>query len=465
MAFVALILFVSCNKTSIVEPETSTTQQRESGLLPDPPELKAKMDIKVSREFLEHGRTLAFNRFGKKIVDMRADDAEVLMRGTAAKGTTSRGGTKGGGWGQGGNPASGGTGGTTGGGTTGGGGTVTPTDYTPPRIVGVEPANGTNFTLQNNSAGRTDLFAWVDDETKLARIQVTVRGDIVFDQTTGLKSGYGNWNATNIPYYFPYGDGTYDMTWKAWDSAGNVTIVSSVFSRNTDFTVLPADMPTSVVLPYPKDPYINQGGEGSCAAFAVNSAFTIQKYVRGGLTAGYNENNIYSPEWIYNLGKGGATGCGSGSSILGNMSYVCNRGVPTWAVLPYSYNNGCDTSIFTDAIRANAALNKGIWGFASATADINAIKYNIYRGYVGAFGYQLDHQINGGFLYPGFIWTFPHFQDGGPHASCIIGYDDSKHAFLMLNSWSSAWGDQGTIWVDYDFMWQALTGALYYFGN
>jgi len=304
---------------------------------------------------------------------------------------------------------------------------------------------------------------YVDDETKLARIQITIRGDIVLDTTANLKSGYGNWNVIQVPYMFPYGDGTYNMTWKAWDSTGNMTSYNSVFSRNTEFTVLPADMPSSFSLPYPRNPYAAQGGEGSCAAVTVNSAFTIQKYVRGGLTGGYNDNNVYSPEWIYNIALGGRS-CGAGSSTLGNMGIVVNRGVPTWNYLPYSALNGCDTLMFTEAIRANAALNKGTWGFNVATADINAIKYNVYKGYVGSFSYQLDHQLINN-PYPGYIWNFPHFQDGGPHASCIIGYDDSKHAFLMLNSWGDSWADQNTIWVDYDFFWQAVAGGIYYFGN
>lgn len=445
LIFTSLVLFslMSCQKTNNLTIENSVGF-RNSGVIPDPPELKRNFDIKVSKEFLEHGRTVAFNKFGKKIVDMNADDAESLMMSQA------RGGKK---WGQGGS-----SGGSTGGGVI----NPTPSDYTPPRIIGVEPFQGTVYTLNGAWMG-ISLRAVIDDETKLVRVQVSVRGDILIDSTTGLKSGYGNWNQFDIPYRFPYGDGTYNMTWKAWDSTGNVTIVNSVFSRNTEFTVVPTDMPSSFVLLYPRNPYASQGGEGSCAAVTVNSAFTIQKYVRGGLTGGYNDNNVYSPEWIYNIGKGSG-GCGSGSGVLSNMGIVVNRGVPTWAVLPYSSMNGCDTSIFTDAIRANAALNKGIWGFNTATADINAIKYNVYRGYVGVFAYQLDRQLINN-PSPGYIWNFPHFQDGGPHAGCIIGYDDSKHAFLMLNSWGDSWADQNTVWIDYDFFWQAVTGGIYYFGN
>lgn len=452
-----LLLLTSCKKTTQDNLQIPETQEKTSGLLPDPPELKKNFDVKVSKEFVEHGRTLAFTKTGKKLVDMRADDAEILMTSAA------KGGSKG--WGQGGNPGSGGSGGgSTGGGSTGGGGT-TQTDFTPPRIIGVEPASGTVYNLAG-SWQKVTLFAYVDDETQLKRIQVSVRGDIILDSTGIFKQGYGNWNVISIDYMFPYGDGTYNMTWQAWDAAGNVTIRNSVFSRNTEFSTIPIQLPSSFILPHPVNEnngrYIYQGGEGACAAFAVNSAFTIQRYVRRGLTGGFNDDNVYSPEWIYNIGKGNG-GCGSGSSVLGNMSIVVNRGVPTWRYLPFDYNNGCDTSIFTQTIRDNAALNKGTWGFSTPTADINAIKYNIYRGYVGAFGYQLASDMaNSG---PGFIWNFPHLRNYSSHASCIIGYDDSKHAFLMLNSWGPTWSDQGCIWIDYDFFWQEVSGMHYYFGD
>jgi C1A family cysteine protease len=37
------------------------------------------------------------------------------------------------------------------------------------------------------------------------------------------------------------------------------------------------------------------------------------------------------------------------------------------------------------------------------------------------------------------------------HAMVLSGYDDARHAFRVRNSWGTAWGDEGSIWVDYDF--------------
>lgn len=42
----------------------------------------------------------------------------------------------------------------------------------------------------------------------------------------------------------------------------------------------------------------------------------------------------------------------------------------------------------------------------------------------------------------------------GFHAICIVGYDEDKHAFLMVNSWTTAWGNKGFAWLHEDFVTQ-----------
>lgn len=39
----------------------------------------------------------------------------------------------------------------------------------------------------------------------------------------------------------------------------------------------------------------------------------------------------------------------------------------------------------------------------------------------------------------------------GGHAVCVIGYDDSKSAFLVRNSWGSRWGWNGNFWLPYAY--------------
>jgi len=37
------------------------------------------------------------------------------------------------------------------------------------------------------------------------------------------------------------------------------------------------------------------------------------------------------------------------------------------------------------------------------------------------------------------------------HAMLIVGYDNTKNAFKIINSWGTNWGDNGYSWVNYNF--------------
>jgi fibronectin type 3 domain-containing protein len=48
----------------------------------------------------------------------------------------------------------------------------------------------------------------------------------------------------------------------------------------------------------------------------------------------------------------------------------------------------------------------------------------------------------------------------GGHAMTLAGYDDSKNAFLIFNSWGTNWGFGGKAWVDYN-LFAELTHSVY----
>jgi C1A family cysteine protease len=43
-------------------------------------------------------------------------------------------------------------------------------------------------------------------------------------------------------------------------------------------------------------------------------------------------------------------------------------------------------------------------------------------------------------------------SESGGHAMTIVGYDDTKNAFRIVNSWANTWGDNGFAWISYDLM-------------
>lgn len=46
------------------------------------------------------------------------------------------------------------------------------------------------------------------------------------------------------------------------------------------------------------------------------------------------------------------------------------------------------------------------------------------------------------------------------HKLVAIGYDDNKQSWLCLNSWGPNWGNNGTIWIEYNNEHILRIGAL-----
>jgi hypothetical protein len=62
---------------------------------------------------------------------------------------------------------------------------------------------------------------------------------------------------------------------------------------------------------------------------------------------------------------------------------------------------------------------------------------------------------------PGFIWKSYSGSGSLPHAVLICGYDDAKHAYKVMSSWGTSWGDGGFSWIDYDFFVQKSSYNTY----
>jgi hypothetical protein len=66
--------------------------------------------------------------------------------------------------------------------------------------------------------------------------------------------------------------------------------------------------------------------------------------------------------------------------------------------------------------------------------------------------------VDEGFLHlqPGQVWNSVGGQQKGGHAMLIVGYDDSRSAFKLLNSWGPGWGSAGYGWLGYGFFSQVV---------
>lgn len=182
-------------------------------------------------------------------------------------------------------------------------------------------------------------------------------------------------------------------------------------------------------------PIKSQGLCGSCWAFGT----------AGTVEAAYA---IANKKKIVDAGEQELLSCSGSGSCAGGywaFSYVKQRGLPDEVDFPYQTK---DTTACKEEIAHPYRIEN--WAFISSTSEIPTVAeikqaMSIYGPVVTGIRATDAFQLHKGDT------TFKEKAVGKiNHAIIIIGWDDSRHAWLIKNSWGKRWGDQGFCWVDYD---------------
>jgi Papain family cysteine protease len=197
----------------------------------------------------------------------------------------------------------------------------------------------------------------------------------------------------------------------------------------------------------------DQGHQGSCVAWSsAYAARTIEEAAR----TGADPNSLrFSPSFLYN--QIGLDNC-DGSYIERAMQFMTQSGSVPYSEFPYD-DQDCarqpDQQLLEEARQYKMrGFNRLTPGDRNNVIDLHAIKENISQGAPVVIGMQ----VGGSYMQPMMgqdVWN-PTAEDRsmmgfGGHAQCVVGYDDRKYggAFLLMNSWGSAWGNNGFAWVRY----------------
>ncbi|HKB44417.1 MAG TPA: C1 family peptidase, partial [Chitinophagaceae bacterium] len=242
-----------------------------------------------------------------------------------------------------------------------------------------------------------------------------------------------------------YAAGYHTIKATALDAAGNQG--SSSITVLVNVTVVPpppAINGVSLVMPTPG----NQGGEGCCIAFSVGyAARSAEQYYRTNAGSYSNSTNIFSPEFLYNQVKFGSD-CGSGTSMQTALDFIVANGICSYQSMPYSGTNGC--SLLPTTTQLSEALNYKISTYSKISIlDRTAIKAMISQHHPVIITILADNSFVNATT--GFVWKTFSGSGNLPHSVAICGYDDSKNAYKIMNSWGTTWGDSGFSWIDYDF--------------
>jgi transcription initiation factor IIF auxiliary subunit len=209
------------------------------------------------------------------------------------------------------------------------------------------------------------------------------------------------------------------------------------------------------LLPTPRD----QGQQGSCVGWATAFAIKTYEEVIDQSWSLDTWDHVFSPAFVYNQLNGGID---KGVSIRDALELLKNVGSARWSSMPYNerdFTTRPPSQAFTEAAsfrikdyyRLNSfgelrsALQQRIPILIEAFTDskFSSGQYQVFTEDLRRTGLS--------FVQP----NAPHVH----HAMVIVGYDDQRNAFLLMNSWGDQWGAGGYCWVSYDLMRQIGPGG------
>jgi C1A family cysteine protease len=205
-------------------------------------------------------------------------------------------------------------------------------------------------------------------------------------------------------------------------------------------------------------PVGDQGHQGSCVAWSIGyglRSYYAKKVDNADTT---KPENVPSPTYIYNYqnAAAGEPQCLDQGMEVWQALNILKAGIVSLADLPYNEKKCGDMP--SVAMQSSAKKFRiDSWDFIDRE-DLATMKSELAAGNPLGMAMDLGDSFHG--YSTDHVYTRPPFErtiDG--HAMVIVGYDDSKQAFRLQNSWNTDWGDKGFIWLAYDTFKTDAEGA------
>jgi len=208
------------------------------------------------------------------------------------------------------------------------------------------------------------------------------------------------------------------------------------------------DLPGKVDLSENMPPPGDQGGQNSCVGWAT--AYVLKSYQEriehNHLLAKPDGSpqwqKVFSPAFVYNLLNNSRDG---GITYIDALNLLSSQGVVPWSDMPYNPDD-FRSKPAPVLLQKARAWRIDYWRQVNVL-DPKELKAHLNAGYPVMLGAVIDQ----GFYKArkGHIWKKREGKSLGGHALVLVGYDDAKRSFKVINSWGPRWADGGYGQIDY----------------
>lgn len=188
----------------------------------------------------------------------------------------------------------------------------------------------------------------------------------------------------------------------------------------------------------------DQGGCGSCWAFGTVASFESLLLIKQSLATDLSEQYLVSCN-TEGWGCGGGWWAhdmlvSPGAVLEADFPYVASD-APCGGPYNYPYQlSGWAYVDGDDKVPGVDKIKQAVYDYGPVCAAVYV--GSAFQAYTGGV-FDKDETPGGGFL----SCCAPPSQVN--HAIFIVGWDDSKGAWVLKNSWGTGWGENGFMWIKY----------------
>jgi len=209
-----------------------------------------------------------------------------------------------------------------------------------------------------------------------------------------------------------------------------------------------AVLPSKVDLRPHCPPVVDQGQLGSCTANAIANAHrfdqmkeaVVKPFLPARLFIYYNERAME-----------GTINSDAGAMIRDGIKSIAKQGVCSETLWPYNiakFTSKPTNNAYKEALKHQAIT------YQRLVMSLSQMKGCLASGYPFVFGFTVYESFESQAVAKSGKVPLPKHGEKslGGHAVLSVGYNDSSQQFIVMNSWSTKWGDKGYFYMPYAYL-------------